>query len=244
MTSLEASRRQAWIMGLKLAIQVLIPLVLFLTSIRLTLTHAYVDLAYRVPGFPDDPYGFTQQDRLKWSKLSEDYLVNSAGIEFLAELHFDNGTPIYNQRELRHMADVKALTQKVLALWWAGLLGMVVFGLALWRLSGMDDVWRALRTGAVWTWMVMAALALALLASFSFVFVGFHHIFFQGDTWLFLYTDTLIRLFPERFWQQVFAFITLVTVAGAGLIWWLASRALRSSPQRVHADPGSPQSDS
>jgi len=25
-------------------------------------------------------------------------------------------------------------------------------------------------------------------------------VFFEGDTWLFLPTDTLIRLYPEKFW--------------------------------------------
>jgi integral membrane protein (TIGR01906 family) len=219
-----SSQRRAWSLGFRLALQVVIPLVLFLTSIRLTLTHAYVELAYRAPGFPADPYGFSQQDRLKWSKLSEDYLVNSQGIDFLANLHFSNGTPIYNDRELRHMADVKALTQKVLAVWEAGLLGLIVFGFALWRLGGVSELWLALRNGAVWTLLLMLTLGILSLASFSFVFVGFHHLFFRGDTWLFLYSDTLIRLFPERFWQQVFAFIALVTLGLAGLIWWLANR--------------------
>jgi integral membrane protein (TIGR01906 family) len=226
-----ASQRRAWVLGFRLALQVVIPVVLFLTSIRLTLTHAYVDVAYRVPGFPADRYGFTQQDRLKWSKLSLDYLVNSAGIEFLADLHFQNGTPIYNARELRHMADVKALTQTFLALWKAGLLGMVVFGAALWWLSGTRELWQALRNSAIWTLMLMVGLGLLSLASFSFVFVGFHHLFFKGDTWLFLFSDTLIRLFPERFWQQVFAFLALVTLGEAGLLWWLSKRGLsRRSP--------------
>ncbi len=63
---------------------------------------------------------------------------------------------------------------------------------------------------------------------------GFHHLFFQGDTWLFLYSDTLIRLFPERFWQQVFAFLALATLGEAGLVWWLASWALRyEAPTRL-----------
>jgi integral membrane protein (TIGR01906 family) len=234
-----SARRQAWILGFRLALQLVIPLVLFLTSIRLTLTHAYVDLAYRVPGFPSDPYGFTQQDRQKWAKISMDYLVNSSGIDFLAKQHFQDGTPIYNQRELRHMADVKALTQTFLALWAAGLLGLVAFGAALWRLSGWGELWLALRNGALWTLLLMVGLALLSLVSFSFVFVGFHHLFFQGDTWLFLYSDTLIRLFPERFWQQVFGFLALVTLGEAGLLWWLTSRALavRDSANLAYESP-------
>jgi integral membrane protein (TIGR01906 family) len=220
--------RASWRQGLGLALQVILPLVLFLTALRLTMTHAYVELAYRVPGFPPDPYGFTLEDRLRWSLPSLDYLLNSDNINFLGNLRFDNGSPIYNDRELRHMADVKSLAIKVVALWEVALAAVVVFGVALWRVAGGAAVWRSLRIGAIWTLMLMAALALMLLVSFSFVFVGFHHLFFQGDTWLFLYSDTLIRLFPEQFWEEVFAFMTVVTVAGAGGLWWLASTRLRS----------------
>jgi integral membrane protein (TIGR01906 family) len=229
MTASASPSRAAWRLGLALAFQVTLPLVLSLTAVRLTMTHAYVELAYRIPGFPPDPYGFTLEDRLRWSIPSLDYLLNSASINFLGDLHFDNGTPIYNDRELRHMADVKNLAIKVLALWEVALAAWLIFGVALGRVGGQIAVWRSIRVGAIWTLMLMAGLALTLLVSFSFVFVGFHHLFFQGDTWLFLYSDTLIRLFPERFWEQVFAFITLVTVAGAGGLWWLASARLRSA---------------
>jgi integral membrane protein (TIGR01906 family) len=45
-------------------------------------------------------------------------------------------------------------------------------------------------------------------------FEGFHAIFFEGDSWLFLFSDTLIRLFPIRFWQDAFLFAALIAVAG------------------------------
>jgi integral membrane protein (TIGR01906 family) len=45
-------------------------------------------------------------------------------------------------------------------------------------------------------------------------FSGFHGLFFEGDSWLFAYTDTLIRLFPIRFWQDTFLFAAGIAVAG------------------------------
>ena len=56
---------------------------------------------------------------------------------------------------------------------------------------------------------------MGLLVTFSTVFVSFHRIFFEGATWLFLYTDTLIRLFPERFWQDAFIILAGSTLAEA-----------------------------
>ena len=50
---------------------------------------------------------------------------------------------------------------------------------------------------------VIAVIGIAINPNifFSF-FAGFHSLFFEGDSWLFLYSDTLIRLFPIRFWQD------------------------------------------
>jgi integral membrane protein (TIGR01906 family) len=72
----------------------------------------------------------------------------------------------------------------------------------------------------------MGVLALTLVVAFSLLFVGFHRIFFEGDSWLFLHSDTLIRLFPERFWRDTFIFVIGLTSLFAALIGWVARRAL------------------
>jgi uncharacterized membrane protein len=59
------------------------------------------------------------------------------------------------------------------------------------------------------------------------LFVGFHQLFFDPNTWTFLFSDTLIRLFPERFWQVAFGAVTLGTGAMAGALWAVARRMLR-----------------
>ena len=45
-------------------------------------------------------------------------------------------------------------------------------------------------------------------------FAGFHSLFFEGDSWLFLYSDTLIRLFPIRFWQDAFLLAAAIALGG------------------------------
>ena len=39
-------------------------------------------------------------------------------------------------------------------------------------------------------------------------------IFFKGDSWLFYYSDTLIRLFPIRFWQDAFLWAAILALGG------------------------------
>ncbi|MFP3854633.1 MAG: TIGR01906 family membrane protein [Anaerolineales bacterium] len=212
---------------LRLILIVTIPILLLLTGVRLTLTPIYVQTAYAVPGFPEDTYGFTAEQRLSHAQVARQYLLNDAGIEYLAERTFDDGEPLYNDRELRHMHDVKELTQAVLNFWLALLFLGTATALSIHRVGGTRDLGRTLAQSGKVTLISMAVLGVALLVSFPFVFVGFHRIFFEGNSWLFRYSDTLIRLFPERFWQQVFVFLTLVTAGLAVILRWLGSRLVK-----------------
>ncbi len=206
-------------------ISALTPVVLVLTAVRLLLTPLFIHVEYRMPGFPADPYGFTQADRLRWAEIARQYLLNDAGIEFLGDLRFEDGSPVYNARELRHMVDVKRVVRGALAVWW-GSLALIVLGALLgWRFDWMDDLRRALARGGLWTMTLLAVILLFVVAAFNAFFVAFHRVFFEGDTWLFLYSDTLIRLFPERFWQDAFLMVGgLTLIGGAALYWGLRRR--------------------
>lgn len=203
-------------------VAILVPVALLLTSVRLLLTPAFVAIEYRMPGFPEDPYGLTLEQRLEYAPIALDYLLNDEGIDFLGDLRFDDGRPLYNERELSHMLDVKVLTQQVLDV---GLLVVVVLlglGVWAWRAAWLPSYRRMLAQGGRITVYLIAALLLYVALNFRQLFTNFHRIFFEGDTWLFSFLDTLIRLFPMRFWQDVFIALGLFTLLGAGLLWWQA----------------------
>jgi len=81
-------------------VTLLTPFILVLLGVRLVLNPVYPSIAYRLPAFPDDPYGFTTQERLKWSGYALKYLLNDSKIAYLADLKFDDQSPLFNQREL------------------------------------------------------------------------------------------------------------------------------------------------
>ena len=212
--------RQAlsWMLSLA-AVPAIVILVL-----RLLLTSLFIQVEYRMPGFPPDPYGFTTADRLHWADLSRQYLLNDADITFLAELHFTDGRPIYNARELRHMADVKRVVKGALAVGYAALALLLLAGVWAWRRGEMAWYRAALARGG---WLTIAFVALVVLFSvlaFTAFFVAFHRVFFEGDTWLFRYSDTLIRLFPERFWRDAFLWEGGLSLLAAWLLTRLAAR--------------------
>lgn len=195
-------------------ITILMPVALTFLGLRLLLTHAFLQVEYRTPGFPADEYGFTLQDRLHWAGISVDYLVNQAGISFLADRTLPDGTPLYNARELSHMHDVKGVVQPVL--WIGYATWLLILGLGVWARFG--GWWQQLRGGLRnGGWLTVGLVAvLGILAGISFwqFFTVFHELFFTGDSWLFLFTDSLIRLFPIPFWQDAFLFAGVLDVLG------------------------------
>jgi integral membrane protein (TIGR01906 family) len=201
-------RISAWLVAL------LVPVALTFLGLRLLLTHAFPQIEYRLPGFPADTYGFTRADRLHYAPLAIDYLLNNADISFLRDLTFPDGSPLYNERELSHMQDVKRLIQSVLVI------GYVAWGLLL-ALSlgagfggGWPEMKRGLRVGGWLTVALVAGIGAFGVFSFWNFFTVFHTLFFKGGSWLFYYSDTLIRLFPMPFWEDAFLFAGLLDLLG------------------------------
>jgi len=206
---------------LGLLISLLTPVLLVLTIVRLLLTPLFLHIEYNLPAFPPDPYGFTKSERLYWSRIALDYLLNDKGIEFLGDLKFDNGNPVYNQRELKHMLDVKNVVQKVLLVWYALVALFIIIGIIEWKWQAWGEFRNALGRGGLLTIIVLAFVLVFVLLGFGVFFVAFHNAFFEPGTWTFLWSDTLIRLFPERFWRDTFLFVGgLAMLIGWGLWMW------------------------
>jgi integral membrane protein (TIGR01906 family) len=202
-------------------VALLIPLALIGLALRVLLTPVFYKVEYSMPYFPPDSYGFTQADRLNWAPYAVNYLINDAEISYLGDLKFEDGTPLYNERELSHMHDVKGVTQSALQIWY-GIL-VILLGLGTWAWFG--NWWDSYRLGLMrggWL-MVGLAVVIGLIAVIGIVinpnvfysfFTAFHTLFFKGDSWLFLYSDTLIRLFPIRFWQDAFLWAAVIALGG------------------------------
>lgn len=201
-----------------------IPVALVLTAVRLLMTSAFLQFEYNTPNFPEDRYGFTKEDRLYWSNLAVDYLLNDEGISFLGDLKFPDGSSFYNERELSHMVDVKNTVEGALTVWYISLGLLAVLGVWAW-LGKWWPVYRSglARGGLVSAWLV-GLLILFVLVSFGVLFVAFHNIFFAAGTWMFEYSDSLIRLFPERFWRDIFILVGVLTLIGGLALYFIFRR--------------------
>lgn len=206
-----------------------LPLVLVLINTRLMMTDAFLKMEYNVPWFPDDAYGFSKEDRLNYAPLALAYLFNNEGIEFLGEQTFADGSELYNERELKHMVDVKDVTQRIVI---GGYTLLAAWGISIALLvlnkQTHAALLRSLYYGSILTGVLIIAGLLGVATSFRVLFAGFHKLLaFEGDSWIFLYSDTLIRLFPLRFWIDAFTLVLGGALAEALVIGTLARRRIK-----------------
>lgn len=213
----------------RIVVTAALPFVLILITARLLMTPQYVRWEYNRPSLPPDPFGLTLDERLRYGPLGLEYLFNDEDISFLGDLTFDNGEPLFNERELSHMVDVKLVTQK-LTRFGIGLL--VVYALCVIALATSyatrPTLLRALLDGGIFTVVLIITGLIAVVLAFDWLFTEFHRLFFTGETWIFPTSDTLIRLYPEQFWIDAFVFVfggaLLEGIVISALAWWVLRR--------------------
>ena len=200
MTEHRWSRWTQWLLAITL------PILLLALNLRLVTGHWFVRWEYGKESFPPDPFGLSTEERVRLAQVCQDFLASNADISLLADLRLPNGGPAFNQRELRHMSDVQAVYHGVSV---AGIIGGLIWvgvGTAL-AASGQARarIPGGLLSGGLLTLGLLIAVGGFMAISWEEFFTTFHRLFFRGHTWIFPSSDTLIRLFPIRFWIDIAA---------------------------------------
>lgn len=208
---------------LKTLLIFLIPIILVLGSVRVLTTDAYLAFEYSKESFPSDLYGFTPQQRFILASTNIHYVRAHLPDNELSKQNL-NGTAIFTLREVAHMADVQTVFQFTLRVWQFAFVLFVPLALVLWKKGEQTMVTAALRQGGLLTSVII--LMIGLLAAFAWQawFEIFHRLFFESGSWLFSYTDTLIRLFPIEFWFDSVLTISILSFVGGALLALLGWR--------------------
>ena len=129
---------------------------------------------------------------------------------------------LYNEREILHMIDVKALMKGVFSIVvWSGvsILVLAVAGALLLRKEFPDLLARSLRWSAIGTGAFLLVFGIASLINFGWVFTQFHFLSFANDLWLLdPRTDYLVIMFPQQFFFEATLFIGALTIVDFALI--------------------------
>lgn len=196
---------------LKLILILFLPLFLLLGSVRLLATDQYLAFEYGKADFPPDTYGFTQSQRLMFASANLRFVRDNQPIDALASQTLD-GQAIYNPRELSHMLDVQKVFQSAWRAWIIVGIVLLAAGLLLWQAENHEALPAAIQSGGFLTSSLMLGIGLFAIIAWQGWFSSFHLVFFGPGSWLFEYSDTLIRLFPKKFW-----FDTALTLLGSSL---------------------------
>lgn len=209
-----------------------IPFLLTLGTVRFLIT-------WESPSYPEfeygriapDAYGFTPQERLELANATLAYLQRpepaSEVIYLLEDLRIPGtDNPLYNEREVGHMLDVKNVADIFKRVLWF-LAIVVAGGLILLLIKADTRVLgvKALKHGGLLSVILVVLIILFMFMAWSLAFTLFHNLFFSSGTWTFNYSDSLIRLFPEQFWFD-FGLLWFGLILLEGIILALVGYAL------------------
>jgi uncharacterized membrane protein len=119
---------------------------------------------------------------------------------------------------------VKIVVQAALKVWIASLGLLVVLGVVA-GFTHLGETYRqGLARGGLLTVLLLGAVVLFALLAFGVIFVAFHEVFFAPGTWTFLFSDTLIRMYPEFFWRMAFFAVGLLAGLPGLALWYFLRR--------------------
>jgi integral membrane protein (TIGR01906 family) len=236
--------KNALVTLLRWLIVLLMPVVIILLAARVMVNTWYPRFEYAKPDFPPDRYGFTHDERLELALVNINYLNRpepaDAAITMLQELRIP-GTDrlLFTTDEIRHMIDVKRLMDQLWRVLLAGGL-VLIAGLAflLARRETRAEGYAAIFGGGLLTTGLLAVLIVFVLVAWNTFFVAFHDVFFPPGTWTFDWSDSLIRLFPDRFWFDAGVLLVggaLVAAIIVTLVGYLLGRRARLAMRQAPA---------
>ena len=153
--------------------------------------------------------------------------------------------PLYNEREISHMKDVKTLMRFVYRLNEFSLAVVITYiaSVFLWsREKSLRTLAAQALAGVGVGFAALGFVGVFAITGFDAAWTRFHKIVFNNDLWILDPSrDRLIQMFPEPFWQEatyIIGVLTLVEVAlivGVALSYLAATRHAR--PSSSHGTP-------
>ncbi len=209
-----------------------IPPFLVLSAVHLFLTPNWIAFEYGRADFPKAEL-FNDKDRLYNATESLLYCMGDRTLEQFKALG------VYNDREIKHMTDVRVVIEKERVFYAVDAALLLAALLALgWKKETRVLAARGMFRGAVLTLVLFAGIGLFAATGFNVFFTLFHRVFFEGDTWLFLYTDSLIQFYPLPFWMDTVFGIVGLSIVGAlvvGAIGWVWGKRVDSRQWTVNS---------
>lgn len=212
------------VVAVAVLVALVVPPVLVVNGFRVLATDTFT--RWELDRLPSDRYGLTDDEREELALTGLHSIEpGSEGVVLLERATLPDGSAAFGERELEHMDDVRGLFGLALRGQLLALVAVALAAVALARTSLRRAVPVGLLAGGLVTLAIAVLAVPIMLLGFDDFFTGFHEVFFEGSSWRFSSTDTLIRLYPERFWEDVSRIAAAIAVGQALALtvvarWW------------------------
>ncbi|MBN8593639.1 MAG: DUF1461 domain-containing protein [Anaerolineae bacterium] len=194
-------------------------------GVRLVMTPLFLFVEYYRIGFPLDFYGFSVSDRLFYSSQVLTYLLENRSDGYLTSLSLDSNGSLFNDREIVHMIDVNVLSKMFFGIvLFVFILLIISIIFSKFYLTMRSFIRKSIELGCYITLGLILLIVTGAIVSWEAFFSGFHQLFFTENTWIFEYSDSLIRLFPEQFWFDAAILVGGIAVLLALFTLWIILR--------------------
>ena len=219
---------------------------IFVALVPLLLIASAVRFVINLPALYS--YGFDRYDIAAYTSIERDDLI-SAGAQIRAYFNNDEEDLIirtfvrgvlteslYNEREIIHMRDVKALVRGVYLVQTLAALYIAAFTaveFAIRRKRFLPLLARCVSGGGILTLALVGVVSVGALVGFDRLFLLFHLISFSNDFWqLDPRRDYLIAMFPQGFFFDATMLIAGCVIISAALCVAIPRIAMRLAANR------------
>ena len=221
---------------------VAVPVFLVLTFVRIAAVeprvHEYGFARYdadEASGIDREQLDWAAREIIRYFRNDEELLAIRVTVEGVEQ-------PLFNEREVLHMRDVKGLMRLAFRAHEAAFAYIVLYVVGvLWRNRErpMAELARRARWAGIATVVLLGGAASAVVVGFDALFRQFHVLSFANDLWqLDPARDHLVQMYPRGFWFDVTLAVGLLALA-CGALLWLAGFAWEWNASRQPPEPAS-----
>jgi integral membrane protein (TIGR01906 family) len=215
-----------------------IPPVLLGNAVRVIASDWF--LRHEYAGTPASEVGMTDAERLELGRTGlASVRPGGTGIEALRQTRLD-GAPAFTEREVAHMDDVRTVFAGLYRLQVVALVVALLLVVLLLAAGATRVLALGLAGGGALTVALGAFVGIYAAIGFDSFFAWFHGLFFEGSTWEFPSSSTLIRIYPEWFWQAAVAWLAGLVLAQALVLIAGGAWAVRRERRRAVAPVAAP----
>ncbi len=170
-------------------------------SSRIVFNEWFIDFEYSKKDFPKDRWNMDNAYRKELAKLGLKAVLSEEGLKEFSEKKFPSGRKAFRKKEVKHMEDVNRFLKIFFPV---SYVSFFLWGIGLFF---SQRRWTYLMMSGLFTLTLVLLVGGLSVIFYDQAFALFHDTVFGENTWRFRDTDTLLRIYPMKFWFDGTVFV-------------------------------------